>query len=128
MVFSIILLLMLGMSMLFNIGSCVSKVSSGGTRFTRTVGPKFEEVTIEDKDSQNKIAVIEINGIISSSMRGATGRSGRVFRVSHLRCSPGSTLWPTTRCPVRQFQKRPLEALSAIKETPRFAGEANRGG
>jgi protease-4 len=69
MVISIILLLLLGMSMLFNIGSCASKLSSGGSRFTRTVGPKFEEVTIEDKDSVNKIAVIEINGIISSNMR-----------------------------------------------------------
>jgi len=61
------------MSVLVNIGSCVSKVSQGGGRFTRTVGPRFEEVTIEDKDSVNKIAVIEISGIITSNMREQSG-------------------------------------------------------
>src|SRR5215831_4011051 len=72
-VISIILFLLLGMSLLFNVGSCVSKVSQGGGRFTRTAGPRFEEVTIEDKDSVNKIAVIEISGIITSNMREQSG-------------------------------------------------------
>src|SRR5262245_1964981 len=62
MVFSVILLVLLVFSVLLNLGSLVSGLSHGKGRVTRTVGPKLDEVLTEDNDSQNKIAVIEING------------------------------------------------------------------
>jgi protease-4 len=68
MVFSIILLLLLALSMLFNLGNLSRGLSPGRARSGHTVGPKLEEVVTEDHDAVNKIAVLEIGGII-------TGRS-----------------------------------------------------
>jgi protease-4 len=50
-------------------------LSHGKGRVSRTVGPKLEEVLTEDNDSPNKIAVVEIDGIITSRMMDKSGYS-----------------------------------------------------
>jgi len=64
MVAAILLLVLLAFSMLLNIG--MMSGSTHGRRITRTVGPRLEEVLTVDNDSGNKIAVVEIRGIITS--------------------------------------------------------------
>src|ERR1044071_5393005 len=67
MVFAIILLVLLGFSLLGNFGSLMSGMFlSKGVKHTRTVGPRLEEVITEDNDASDKIAVIDVQGIISS--------------------------------------------------------------
>jgi len=66
MIFALILLVLLVVSVLSNIGHYASNlVSSKGHRI-HSVGPRLEEVITEDNDSANKIAVVEISGIITS--------------------------------------------------------------
>lgn len=67
MVVAIILFLILCVSLLMNLGNLVGSHSYSGTRVSRTVGPKLEEVLTEDNDAGNKLAIITVNGIISSS-------------------------------------------------------------
>jgi protease-4 len=67
MVLAIILLLLFGISALFNMGHFMSGLSRGrGVKYSRAVGPKLEEVIVEDNDGMNKIALVEVNGIITS--------------------------------------------------------------
>src|SRR5213078_770777 len=66
MVAAIILLVLLGFSMLFNIGSLFSGLGRGSRKVTRTVGPKLDEVLMQDNDALNKIAIVEVQGIITS--------------------------------------------------------------
>jgi len=66
MVLAIILLMLFGLSFLFNMGHFMSGMSHGKTRYSRSVGPKLEEVVVEDNDGLNKIALVEVNGIITS--------------------------------------------------------------
>lgn len=76
MVFSIILLVLLGLSCLFNLSQMVgSLVPSGGSRYVQSVGPRLEEILMEEGSGSSKIAVIEVEGIISSQMydRGGFG-------------------------------------------------------
>jgi len=65
MVLAIILFLFLCVSALMNMTHVVGR-TRGKSRLTHTVGPKLEEVLIEDNDAANKIAVVDVNGIISS--------------------------------------------------------------
>jgi protease-4 len=65
MIFSIILVLLLGLSMLIIVGLLSGGVSHG-RRLTRSVGPRLEEVLTEDNDAASKIAVVDVHGIISS--------------------------------------------------------------
>jgi protease-4 len=66
MIFAIILLVLLGISFLFNLISLAGSGLHGRTSYSRTTGPRLDEVVKEDNDSLNKIAVIEVNGIITS--------------------------------------------------------------
>src|ERR1044071_8913212 len=67
MVFAIILLVLLGFSLLGNFGGLMSGIFlSKGVKHTRTVGPRLEEVITADNDASDKIAVIDVQGIISS--------------------------------------------------------------
>lgn len=75
MIFSIILLLLLGVSFLLNLGNMAGSLVHGRSRVTRTVGPKLEEVVFEDNSSANKIAIIEITGIIGSRAIDQSGYS-----------------------------------------------------
>src|SRR5512140_1855392 len=70
MIFSIILLICLGFSMLLNVGSLFSGIlhGGGGHYAVRTSGPKLDEYVREDNNASDKIAVVEVNGIITSGM------------------------------------------------------------
>jgi protease-4 len=70
MVFAIILLVLLAISVLFNITSLVgSAFRSGSSRYyARVAGPKLEEIIKEDNSASDKIALIEVNGIITDSV------------------------------------------------------------
>ena len=68
MVFSLILLALLVNSVLYNLGSAASSVlhSRGANHSGRAVGPRLDEALTEDNNSANKIAVLNIDGIITS--------------------------------------------------------------
>src|SRR5437879_2974326 len=67
MVFAIILMVLLAFSLFGNLSSFMSGlVFSKGGKHTRTVRPRLEEVITEDNDSSDKIAVIDVKGIITS--------------------------------------------------------------
>src|SRR5205085_1557301 len=67
MIFALVLLVLLGISLLYNVGSFFSKnLVHGKSLHARSVGPKLEEVIIEENDAANKLAVVEIEGIITS--------------------------------------------------------------
>ena len=67
MIAAIILVVMLGFSLLFNFGQMVSSLSGGRIRTSyRTSGPRMEEVTLREARTANKIAVVPIEGIITS--------------------------------------------------------------
>lgn len=70
MIFSILLLVLLAVSVLFNIGSLFSRVGRGGPArvYSRVVGPRLDEVITEDNDASSKIAVVEVSGIISGGV------------------------------------------------------------
>jgi protease IV len=67
MVFAFILLALLAMSMLYNLAGFATRVlHGGGARYSsRTAGPRLEEVVTEDNSAVNKIAVVEVQGIIA---------------------------------------------------------------
>ena len=67
MVFAIILMALLALSLFGNLSSFMSGlVFSKGGKHSRTVGPRLEEVITEDNDASDKIAVIDVQGIITS--------------------------------------------------------------
>ncbi len=68
MVLAFILLGLLFLSVFYNIGSFFAGTVLHGrpTRYTRTVGPRLDEVVREDQSSGNKIAILEVDGIITS--------------------------------------------------------------
>src|ERR1041385_4183447 len=70
MVVAIILLLLLILSVLVNFGQLTSSVVRvpGGRAHTRArmAGPRLDEVILEENNAANKIAVIDVDGIITS--------------------------------------------------------------
>src|SRR5262245_41554694 len=60
MVFAIILLVLLAFSMLANFSGMMGNLVSSKGKHIRAVGPRLEEVIIEDNDEINKIAIIEV--------------------------------------------------------------------
>lgn len=80
MVVAIVLLILLGISMLYNLASFVGNLGRGS--YSRAGGPRLDEVLLEDNNSPNKLAVIEVNGIISSGGLDQSGNSMvEVFRA-----------------------------------------------
>ncbi len=75
MIIALILLLLLGVSVLYNIGNYASSLFHGKTKFARTAGPRLEEAITEDNDANNKIAVVEIDGIITGRVLDQGGYS-----------------------------------------------------
>ena len=72
MIFAIVLLVLLGLSALLNFSqfaSSIMHVSRGGPIASRTreVGPRLDEAVLEDNGASSKIAVVEVNGIITSA-------------------------------------------------------------
>ena len=70
MIFAIILLVLLFISLFGNLTQFVSRMLTFNNGFrptmTRDIGPKLEECVLEDNDARNKIAVIKVDGIITS--------------------------------------------------------------
>ncbi|HEY9173262.1 MAG TPA: signal peptide peptidase SppA, partial [Verrucomicrobiae bacterium] len=53
--------------------SSLSSFTGFQTPYTQTVGPRLEEVLVEDNDASAKIAVVEVEGIITSQMLDPAG-------------------------------------------------------
>jgi protease-4 len=70
MIFAIILLVLLFISLFGNLTQFVSRMLTFNNGFrpsmARDIGPKLEECVLEDNDARNKIAVIKVDGIITS--------------------------------------------------------------
>ena len=79
MVVAIILIVLLGFSWLVIFGQAVSRKLSFDDGFktlgSREVGPKLEECVLENNDSHNKIAVITVDGIITSHTADQAGNN-----------------------------------------------------
>lgn len=67
MVFAIILFVLLFFSGLYNIGHFTRSLLHGRSsgRYGRVAGPRLDEVVREENDSANKVAVVEVEGIIT---------------------------------------------------------------
>ena len=81
MIFAIILLVLLAFSLLGNFAQALSHAIGGGfnrgfkTSSARDIGPKLEECLLEDNDAHYKIAVIEVDGIITSHTADPAGNN-----------------------------------------------------
>ena len=74
MVFAIVLLVLLGISMLFNAGSFFDSLVRGkNVKYARTAGPRLDEVIYQDNDAGNKIALVEVDGIITGRAMDSSG-------------------------------------------------------
>jgi protease-4 len=73
MIFAIILLVLLGVSMLANLGHVVNSFSPVKVARGHSGGPRLEEVVTEDNDASSKLAVVEVNGIITGRMMDQSG-------------------------------------------------------
>src|ERR1039457_5381174 len=81
MIFAIILLVLLFISLFGNLTQFVSRMltfnNSYGFRpsMARDISPKLEECLLKDNDARNKIAVVEVDGIISGQTADPAGNS-----------------------------------------------------
>jgi len=76
MVVAIILFVLLGFSVLMNLGHLMESFLSAGTVQThQSTGPRLDEVVLEDNDGRSKIAVIPIEGIITGTPMDQSGYS-----------------------------------------------------
>ncbi len=76
MIFAIILIVLLGLSVFGNFAQFLSRAVGFSKQFQPpTAGPQLEEVTIKDNDSRNKIAVITVDGIITSHQADEAGNN-----------------------------------------------------
>ena len=66
MIFALLLLLLLGISLLFNLRSVFQNLAMGKSiAYPRSSGPRLEEMVREDNNAVSKIAVIEVGGVIT---------------------------------------------------------------
>jgi len=65
MIFALVVLVLLGISVLFNLGHLVRSLVPVRVSRANAVGPRLEEVITEDNESSIKIAVVEVDGIIT---------------------------------------------------------------
>jgi protease IV len=76
MALAIVLLVLLGISMLFNASSFLGGLLHGrSARYSRSGGPRLDEVIYEDNDAATKLAIVEVNGIITSAVVDQSGFS-----------------------------------------------------
>src|SRR6267143_5853896 len=68
MIFALVLVVLLGISVLMNIGHMFESLFTIKGVRTHTVGPRLDEVVLEDNDASSKIAVVPIEGIITSQI------------------------------------------------------------
>jgi protease-4 len=70
---AIIFLVLLGLSMVFNVHQAVTRVVNLRSGTTHEAGPKLEEAVLRDVDADKKIAVIDVDGIITSDVSDQDG-------------------------------------------------------
>ena len=79
MIFAIILLVLLLISIFGNFVQVIARIIPGSSSFrptmARDIGPKLEECVLEDNDAHSKIAVIEVDGIITSHTADPAGNN-----------------------------------------------------
>lgn len=68
MILALVLLVLLVVSLLSNLGWLLSDFTKLKPMHGATAGPRLEEVVLQDNDASDKIAVIEIEGIITEFM------------------------------------------------------------
>ena len=66
MILALVLLVLLGISVLANLGHLLGSFAPMKMARIHSAGPRLEEVVTEDNDAAAKIAVIEVDGIITS--------------------------------------------------------------
>ncbi len=66
MIFALVVLVLLGFSVLLNVGHLMRSLIPGRVTRLHAAGPRLEEVVTEDNDASSKIAIIEVDGIITS--------------------------------------------------------------
>jgi len=68
MICSLVLLVLLAVSLLYHIAGWVGSLTRGlgGSHYARSSGPKLDEVVLEESAGNDKIAVVAVNGVISS--------------------------------------------------------------
>ncbi len=80
-ILSVILLVMLGFSLIGNVVQSFTRSLGGGfgrnykSGMARDVGPRLDEVILEDNSAQNKIAVVTVDGIITSHSADQAGNN-----------------------------------------------------
>jgi protease-4 len=67
-IFALILLVLLFISALFNAAHFIQNAFNVSMNTERSIAPKLEEVMYEDNDAKSKIAIIEVNGVITSEV------------------------------------------------------------
>lgn len=75
MIFALVLIVLLGISVIANIGQFASEAFSLDGIRARPAGPRLDETLLEDNDAGSKIAVIDVDGIITSSVSEQGGYS-----------------------------------------------------
>jgi protease IV len=73
MVLALLLLVFLGISLLFNLGHIMRGFVPGKVSRIHASGPRLEEVVTQDNDASAKIAVVDVDGIITSRAIDQTG-------------------------------------------------------
>ena len=73
MIVAILLLVLLAVSLLANFGQLMGSLTRLSPSHSRAVGPRLEETLIKDNDARNKIVVVPIEGIITSSSLDGSG-------------------------------------------------------
>jgi len=68
MIFALILLVLLGLSMLLHFSHFVESLVRIGNVSSHTSGPRLDEVVLEDNDASAKVAVVRVEGIITSQI------------------------------------------------------------
>src|SRR6185295_14133287 len=67
-IFAIVLLVLLVLSLFANLSHFTSSFAGVKVRGARYAGPRMEEVILKDNDSANKIAVVDVEGIITGQV------------------------------------------------------------
>ncbi len=73
MIFALFLLLLLAISLLFNLRSAIQNLAL--INYPRSSGPRLEEMVREDNNANSKIAVVEIGGVITDQSVDQSGNT-----------------------------------------------------
>jgi len=68
MIFAIVLMLLLGLSVLMNLGQMAENLFSIKGVRAHVAGPRLDEVVLEDNDASSKIAIVPVEGVITSQV------------------------------------------------------------